>query len=138
MTYVLESELVKDLERLLVGTNNPFSWLKIGFEFDYRAGRVDVVAVNEFGELISFEAKLHRWRQAIHQAYRCTSFSHYSYVVLPEKEARKAAQYSHEFERRGIGLCSVGAAAITVEIEAAKNNPLQPWLTDSAIEHIRQ
>jgi predicted RecB family endonuclease len=134
--FELESQLVGELEGILVSADNPFSQLALAFEFNYQAGKVDVIATNDCGELFAFEAKLTRWRIAVNQAYRNTSFSHYSYVVLPASAARNAVKWRHEFERRGIGLCSLGVDGMTVEIPASKRTPLLPWLTDSAMEYI--
>jgi hypothetical protein len=136
--FQLESQLVGKLEDILVDTDNPFSELAIAFEFDYQAGRVDVIATNTNGELFAFEAKLSRWRGAVNQAYRNTSFTHYSYVVLPMLVARNALKFRYEFERRGIGLCSVGLEGIVIEIPASRRTPLQPWLTNSAMEYIKE
>jgi len=130
-----ESHLVKALVDHLNSEHCPFSSNLVGFEFDYLAGRIDVVATNTDGELISFEAKLDRWREALYQAYRNTSFCHFSYVVLPESTVQRALKGRIEFERRGVGLCSVGASGIRIEILASKREPLQPWLTRNAIAH---
>jgi hypothetical protein len=134
--YKLENDLVSDFIKYFEAAECLFVDLKIAFEFDYQSGRVDVVGTNETGELISFEAKLSRWRDAVHQAYRNTSFSHYSYVILPEVTAKKAAMYWHEFDTRGIGLCVTSPNKVWVEIPATKQNPLLPWLTNKAIGYI--
>lgn len=138
--YKLESHLVKDLESHLMRPENPFSQLNIAFEFDYRSGRTDVIGLTVDGYVIAFEAKLTRWRDAVHQAYRSTSFAHYSYVVLPKNAVDNALRRRHEFERRGIGLCSIDPSAessiIIVEIPAAKKEPLLGWLTNTALEYI--
>lgn len=138
--YKLESHLVKDLESHLTRSENPFSQLNIAFEFDYKNGRTDVIGLTDDGHLIAFEAKLSRWRDAVHQAYRSTSFAHYSYVVLPKNAAENAMRQRHEFERRGIGLCSidpsVDSSVINIEIFATKKEPLLRWLTNNALEYI--
>jgi predicted RecB family endonuclease len=134
--YQLESQLVAELEDILASSENPFSQMAIAFEFNYQEGKVDIVASNDRGELFSFEAKLTRWRTAVHQAYRNTSFSHYSYVVLPAYAAKNAMRSRHEFERRGIGLCSIRDDCLIIEIPASKRTPLLPWLTNSAMEYI--
>lgn len=131
-----ERELVAALEERLNAGGGPFAQLMIAFEFDYHEGRVDVVARNGKGELIGFEAKLTYWQKAVHQAYRNTSFTHYSYVVLPQAVALKAARARHEFERRGIGLCSINEDGMFIHIPAARKNPLRPWITNSALEYI--
>ena len=138
INYFRETELVNELENILVSSNNPFSELNIACEFNYVEGRVDVIAANHAGELFSFEAKLTRWRTAVNQAYRNTSFSHYSYVVLPVQAAPNALRSRHEFERRGVGLCAIGEEGIKIEILAARNTPLRPWLTNTAMEYIRR
>lgn len=134
--YVYECDLVKDFENHIYKSENPFTKLSIAFEFSYETGRVDVVGVTENEELISFEAKLKDWRSAVQQAYRRTSFSHYSYVVLPKPTALKVIKYWHEFEARGIGLCSVTPTEIKIEIPAVKQIPFMPWLTQAALEYI--
>jgi hypothetical protein len=138
--YKLESHLVKDLESHLINSENPFTQLNIAFEFDYKNGRTDVIGLTDDGHLIAFEAKLTRWRDAVHQAYRSTSFAHYSYVVLPKSAVENALRESHEFERRGIGLCSidpsVASSVINIEIPAEKKEPLLRWLTNKALEYI--
>jgi len=131
-----ESELVTAFERRLSQGEGPFAQLTIAFEFDYHEGRIDVIGRNDKGELFGFEAKLNYWQKAVHQAYRNTSFTHYSYVVLPDRAARKALRSRYEFERRGIGLCSITQDGIFIEIPAVKKTPLRPWLTDSALEYI--
>jgi hypothetical protein len=136
--FQLESQLVRELEGLLIGTENPFAQLALGFEFNYVEGRVDIIGANDDGDLFSFEAKLNRWKTAVHQAYRNTSFSHYSYVVLPANTAQHAIRRRHEFERRGIGLCAVDQNGLTIHIPAARKQPLRPWLTNTAIEYIRE
>jgi hypothetical protein len=136
--FQLESQLVRELEGLLVSGENPFSQLALAFEFNYVEGKVDVVGSNGDGDLFSFEAKLNRWKAAVHQAYRNTSFSHYSYVVLPADAAKHAVKRRHEFERRGVGLCAVDQDGLTIHIEAARKQPLLPWLTNTAIEYIRE
>lgn len=133
-----ESELVTALEHSLGDESCPFAQLMIAFEFNYHEGCIDVVGRNGKGELFGFEAKLSYWQKAVHQAYRNTSFTHYSYVVLPEAVARKAVRARHEFERRGIGLCSIAQEGVFIEIEAARKTPLRPWLTDSALEYINE
>jgi hypothetical protein len=134
--YKFESELVKKFEGYLRLSQNPFEEVEIGFEFNYRSGKVDVVAKTTNYELISFEAKLLNWRKALAQAYRATSFSHYSYVVLPESIAFAALQFDYEFNSRKVGLCSVANNGIVIHISAPRCNPFQPWLTNSALKYI--
>lgn len=118
--YVYECDLVKNFENHIYKSENPFKKLSIAFEFSYENMRVDVVGVTENEELISFEAKLKDWRSAIQQAYRRTSFLHYSYVILPKPTVLKVIKYWHEFEARGIGLCNLTPTAIKIEVSAVK------------------
>jgi hypothetical protein len=134
--YKLECHLVSDVEEILSTSDNPFSELRFALEFNHSDGRVDIIALTVEGELIAFEAKLTRWRIAINQAYRNTSFSHYSYVMLPQQTVKNALKRRHEFETLGIGLCSVDPSGITVEIPASRKAPFQPWLTDTAMQYI--
>jgi len=136
--FQLESQLVQKLEGILGRSDNPFAELALAGEFNYVEGKVDVVASNDNGELFSFEAKLKRWKTAVHQAFRNTSFSHYSYVVLPADAVQQAIKRRHEFERRGVGLCAVDQHGLTVHITAMRKHPLQPWLTNTAIEYIKE
>ena len=134
--YKLECHLVNDFEELLSSSDNPFTELRFAFEFGHSDGRVDVIARTESGDLIAFEAKLKQWRVAINQAYRNTSFSHYSYVVLPPQTVKNALRRRHEFERLGVGLCSVGPDGLVIEIPASRKAPFQPWITDTAMRYI--
>ena len=109
--------------------------LRAGTEFYYSRGRADVVGVAVDGEVIAFEAKLSRWRDALHQAYRNTCFAHRSYVLLPEDAAQRAAA-SGEFDRRGIGICYVSSDGVEVLQEAKRREPLQPWLTEAAAGYV--
>ena len=95
-----------------------------------------MVAVAEDGAIIAFEAKLRKWRQALHQAYRNLCFAHRSYVVLPEKTALIAARYEEEFLTRGVGLCYVNDDELVILREAIANEPLQPRISDRASLHV--
>ena len=134
--YKLELQLVKEFQSNLANAHNPFAVSDVAIEFNYNNGKVDIIGKTRDGNLVAFEAKLSRWRVALNQAYRNTSFAHYSYVVLPELSAKKALNELHEFERRGVGLCSVGSHGTKVEIPASRKDPLQPWLTNIALNYI--
>ena len=135
--FQLEKQLVQKLEGILGSSNNPFAEMALAAEFNYVEGKVDVVAANDAGELFAFEAKLKRWKTAVHQAFRNTSFSHYSYVVLPADSIQHAIKRRHEFERRGVGLCAVDQHGLIIHIPATRQRPLQPWLTNTAIAYIK-
>lgn len=136
--YSLEKDLVEDFKHHLGVGSGPFSVSSLAFEFDYRNGRVDIIGKSHDGELLSFEAKLTDWKKALNQAYRNTSFSHYSYVVLPSVVAAKVTKYSHEFTRRKVGLCFVDDSEISVEIPASRTTPIQRWLTESAMRLLEE
>lgn len=135
--YKSEAMLVQDFMAELSKQENTLNVSEFNVEFNYQNGRVDVVGTLETGELISIEAKLNKWKKALNQAFRNTSFSHYSYVLLPKKIAENAKKYSHEFNRRSVGLCSFDESNIYIEISAKKSIPIQPWLTQSAISYIK-
>lgn len=131
--YSLERYLVTDFLSILQSILNPFDIDNYTQEFDYRNGRVDIVATNSNCDIYAFEAKLNKFRIAMNQAYRNTSFAHYSYVVLPEDKLNLALKYKNEFIKRRIGLCSVSDCGLEIVIKAKKNKPLQPWLTKNAL-----
>jgi hypothetical protein len=135
-SYVFESHMVEDFEKKISDTDNPFDINKMAFEFNYLSGKTDIVGETNQGELIAFEVKLDKWRVALYQAYRNSSFANYSYVILPKLNSKKALKQGHEFTRRGVGLCSIGQSGIFIEIEATWKKPIQPWLTHSALKHI--
>ncbi len=132
-TFDYESKLVESFNKLIIDKEAPLHVDKIAHEFGYTSGKVDVVASLENKKLISFEAKLSKWKIALQQAYRNTSFSHYSYVVLPEPTSNIAEKYPDLFHRRGVGLCSVSNNKIKVVIGAKKKKPILPWLTKLAL-----
>jgi hypothetical protein len=107
-----------------------FNCLDIAIEFVHGSGRTDVIAQCG-GELIAFETKLRDWRRAMQQAYRNSSFAHYSYVALPAAAADKAN--TAEFVKRNIGLCSIDRGEVKITIAAPKQEPLKPWITATAI-----
>jgi hypothetical protein len=117
-------------------TVSPWGKVMAGVEFFYQRGRTDVVAVDDDGRVIAFEAKLLKWREALQQAYRNTCFAHRSYVVLPRHTAMLAHRYSAEFALRGIGICYIWQEGVIVLQEADETDPLQPWLSRQAISWV--
>lgn len=134
--YKFESILVDDFSAHLEKYKNPFAVSAYAREFNYLNGKVDIIAKSKRGNLFSFEAKLRNWQKALNQAYRSTTFSHYSYVILPLSNAKKVLKYKYEFNRRGVGLCSIENSKVIIEIKASRRKPIQPWLTKSAIQFI--
>ncbi len=135
-SYEVEADLVEDFQTTIFNAHSTFAITAIATEFNYIEGKVDLIAKDSNGDLVTFEAKLSRWRNALNQAYRNSSFSHYSYVVLPEKTIDNAASSTDEFNRRGVGLCSIGISGLKIKIQATRRNPIQPWLTNKALSYI--
>ena len=132
MAYKCEQELVDHFLEVIDADQSPWGPLVLVPEFFYHRGRVDVVGVSPTGRVIAFEAKLTRWREALQQAYRNTCFAHMSYVLLPRATARIAQQYSIKFDRRRVGLCSLGDGNLIVVHDSPTSEPIQPWLTEEA------
>lgn len=103
-------------------------------EFSFLRGKPDVVSVSAEGEVIAFEAKLTRWRDALVQAYRNTCFAHRSFVVLPWKTAHTASKFCAEFERRSVGICAVKDGRLIIIQAAVRVEPVEPWLSVEASE----
>ena len=57
--------------------------------------------------ICAFEFKLRNWTRALIQAYKYSSFAHYSFVVMDECFVHRAIQHMREFERSNIGLISI-------------------------------
>lgn len=134
--YKKEFQIIEDFKNIFILKSIPFNLSELAHEFNYINGRVDILCSNSYGEIYAFEAKLSKWRIALNQAYRNSSFAHYSYVILPFSKINLAIKYSNEFLRRNVGLCSIAPDSIDIIIKAPKNKPLQPWLTNSAINFI--
>jgi len=114
--------------------SSPIGAVKCAQEFYYLRGRVDIISLTGSGQVVAFEGKLTRWRDALRQAYRNLCFAHQSFVVLPAAAADKAMAYEREFLALGVGLCAVTANTLEVRIPAQPSTPLQPWLTQRAAE----
>lgn len=133
--FTNERALVDDFVQCLENRSDAPS-SKVLREFFYHRGRADVVALDDRGDIVATEAKLSRWRDALHQAYRNTCFAHWSFVLLPQKTAMVAARFTNEFERRGIGLCTMVEGNLVIILEGRKHTPVQPWLSDEAVKSI--
>ena len=136
--YSAEHNLVRELMRQLRSSRSPWGNVQVGREFSYQRGRVDVLALANKGQhLVAFEAKLVRWRDALHQAYRNTCFAHTSFVVLPKRTAMIAEKYGAEFQIRNIGLCYVDRDNVVVVHAPKAQVPLEPWLFEQAADMVR-
>ncbi len=131
--YIREAALVNDFIACL--PRSPFAknglW-GISTEFNYNRGRTDIILMTLNNEIIAFEAKLEKWREALHQAYRNSCFAHYSYIVVPETVAEKAIQYEIEFAQRSVGVCYLSNGKIVIARHADRSTPLQDWLLKRA------
>jgi len=132
--FCSEEALVDSFSSNLDKEGSCFRDLNMVREFQYPEGRADMIGSSSTSEVTAFEAKLDKWRVALYQAYRNSFYAHYSYVVLPVNKRRIALQYRHEFERRGVGLCTVNEEGIHIEIEACRKEPLRLWLTRNAVK----
>jgi hypothetical protein len=137
MNYFSEKELVNEfISCLSYQAFSTFGLLDYSTEFNYQRGKTDIIAKTEKNDIIAFEAKLNKWREALYQAYRNTCFSHYSYVLLPASVVKNALVFSSEFELRSIGICWVDNSIIHIAQDAKRNYPLQQWLSSRAINVI--
>ena len=135
--YHLEEDLVNEfIEYLPFSTFAMNGQLNYSTEFNYLRGRTDIIILSQENEIIAIEAKLKKWRDALHQAYRNTCFAHYSYILVPENVAKVAEKYLPEFSKRSVGLCFISNNEIFVSLEAKPNQPLQQWLYEKAIQSI--
>ena len=128
-----EQEMMDAVVALLASGASPWAPTHVLTEFDYASGRTDLIARLDSNMVLALEAKLTRWREALHQAYRNTCFAHQSLVVLPWKTAERANAHRHEFERRKVGLCGVKADGLVMMIEPGSVNPVLPHLTNRAM-----
>lgn len=133
-----EENLTKEFCYIIENEKTPWGDLNFTYEFNHRSGRTDVIAADEFYTLYAFEMKLIKWKQALNQAYRNTSFANKSYVVLPEKTARKAVYSKSDFLECKVGLCTLDGSALKILIEAEFQEPLFPWLSTKALENIKK
>jgi hypothetical protein len=130
--YRTEAGLVRAFVSSLHSGAEPWNVQATTQEFPYQSGITDIVAISEGGQVVAFEAKLDRWKDAMHQAYRNTCYSHLSYVLLPEAVAMRAKDALPEFQRRRVGICTVRGGQIVVVHHPEPVQPLQPWLSERA------
>jgi hypothetical protein len=138
LPFQSEAALVKALLGKLRSGKTPWGKVKTATEFDYQRGRTDVVAVSSCGAVVSFEAKLTKWKAAMHQAFRNTSFSHESFIVVPESVVARAIAHLEEFDRRNVGICFLKQGVLVVAHHARSVDPIQPWLTTKARHAVAQ
>jgi len=128
-----ESKMVDRVIELLASGASPWKASNTATEFDYCNGRTDVIALLKCNSILALEAKLTRWRDALHQAYRNSCFAHQSLVVLPWAVAEVACAHRDEFQRRGVGLCGVKDDQVVIMILPSAVEPLLPHVTTRAM-----
>ncbi len=136
--YNLEKILVKDFKEHISCDNSPLEILTYATEFNYVSGKIDLLASNEKQQLIAFEAKLLKWKVALNQAYRNSSFAEYSYVVVPNNIIDRVKKFKNEFDKRGIGLISVNDEGIEIIFKSKYKKPIQPWLKQKGISFLNR
>jgi len=93
-------------------------------------GIPDVLIFN--GEIIAFEFKLSNWPAAIRQAFRYTSFSTTSYVIMDEDYVNRALKNIDEFKKYNIGLGSYGEEGFRIYHKPTKRQPYSKRLLNKA------
>lgn len=86
--------------------------------------------------IVSIEAKLDRWKEALCQAQDYRRFSNSAYVALPEEKIRKAPAIAMECAVHGIGLLAVATNRCSVIVRAPVSNPRTPewvWLVSRTV-----
>ena len=131
-----EKSMVSCFIQHLQMVSSPWGSLKFETEFYYQRGRTDVVAVAQDGTVIAFEAKLRKWKEALHQAYRNLCFANASFVVMPQAFDAEMALHQGEFRRFGIGLWTLSEDRLDVIYQPPAVQPLQPWLKERASKYV--
>ncbi len=133
--YDSESVFVDGFVRALLSDDCPLGSTCFTREFgNQTASRPDVVLVSREDEVVAVEAKLTRWRDAMHQAYRNTFFADRSYVLLPPAVAYRAAAYVADFDARNVGICAWDGVQIVVVKPAPRIAPHNIWVREMARE----
>lgn len=133
--YQSELKLVQMAAHHLEQSSNAFGNVRLTFEFPHAGGWADIVAVNELGIVLAFEAKLKNWRKALEQAHRCESFADFRYVLLPIDAATSAVEFTNVFLDWGIGLCTIDSSSgLIILVESRETSPLMPVLKFRAQE----
>lgn len=136
--FQLESDLLETFGTHLKQRDSPFRNLLLATEFDFTTGRSDLLGFDQASKVVAFEAKLDRWRTAVHQAYRNASFADLSFVVLPERAAATAMASQYEFGRRNIGLISVSELGMEILLSPEERPVLRPQLRERAVKYVKE
>jgi hypothetical protein len=126
-----ERELVRMLVRFLRSGNSPLGGsLLIQEEVGYDRGRPDILIVTSTGDVVTVEAKLLRWPEALNQAFRHTTFAHRSFVAVPCAVATRAARHAGDFRHSGVGLLAVDTSECRTVLPGRKTrHPLLGGMT---------
>lgn len=75
-------------------------------------------------EFNAYEVKLQNWKRALYQSTQYFGFSHYSWVIMPERYIKPALKNGVFFEANGVGLIGIDPNGTkTIYIRASKNQP---------------
>ncbi|RJQ58132.1 MAG: hypothetical protein C4517_15630 [Stygiobacter sp.] len=129
-----EYQLVEKFRKTSKSKSHSFQLKKTDVEFSHLTGRTDIIGLTDDGLLIAIEAKLKNWKSALNQAYKNTSFAHYSYVLLPPTVLKPAVQNKDEFIKRNVGLLTIEKGEIQIIFNAEINAPFIPRITNEAME----
>ncbi|MEZ6244295.1 MAG: hypothetical protein R3B57_14770 [Phycisphaerales bacterium] len=88
-------------------------------------------------EVITIEAKLTKWRDALSQAISYRHYSDRSYVLLPHFCVGAAVRNLHEFKIAGVGLLSYSPNEVEKILEA-KPSRLHLWQREYALSRLTQ
>ena len=130
--FLTESSLVEELLKMVTFRGALVKCEAVTLEFGFDSGRTDLLGITLESDLHAFEAKLSKWKSALHQAFKNSSFAHYVYVVMPERTSKAAIRAKLEFEKRGVGLIILGGKSPKIEIKPRRFDPLLPWITRTA------
>lgn len=83
----------------------------------------------------AFEAKLHRWRQALLQAVEYTRFADRSYVLLASKHAKPALDNLDLFQSLGIGLLILQSSGMRLAATAKRKYDMD-WRREYVLSRI--
>lgn len=133
-----EKDLVNVFCSLISSSDSPWSQTNFTTEFIYSGGKTDILLLDKGRTLIALEAKLHRWRAALQQAYRNTAFAHESYVLLPRRTALRAVKNLDDFLKRNVGLMICDEDGIEVLLQPINVPPMQPWLCEKAVSRVME
>lgn len=103
-----------------------------------RTGKISLVrSWTRSASLVAFEAKLHKWRDALVQARWYRRYADASYVVLPIAYAKAAMSAADEFLAAGVGLLVFDVKTIYCAIPAARSRE-HDWRREFVLSRVAQ